>query len=337
MSRLPFGACVTFGLLTAPAFAQQPPATPVPAPTPAPNAVAAVVNGQPVPEVAVQRGLKRVPPADHPKARPEILNYLIDNVLLDQHLAAQKIPVEAKEIDARVGEIQAEVKKNGQDYQKMLKDLMLTEEELKAQVAADLRWEKFAISQSTDAALKHLFEQSGEMFDGSLVRARHILLTPAAGDSAAAGQAKAQLLQFKQQVEAEAAKEVGKLPAATEPFAREAARRKKMEEAFEALAEKHSACPSKKDGGDLNWFPRAGSMVEPFAKAAFALKPGQMSDPVQTPFGYHLILVTDRKAGQATKFEDVKEEVREVFCNRLREDLVAKLRVTAKITITPVK
>lgn len=325
-------ACA-IGLLTCPVWAQQPIATPAPAA----NAVAATVNGQPLPEVAVQRGLKRVPPAEHAKARPEILNYLIDNLLLDQYLAGQKIPVDIKEVDARVGEIQSEVKKHGQDYQKMLKDLMLTEEELKAQVTADLRWEKFAVGKATEAALKQLYDQNAEMFDGSLVRARHILLTPAAGDAAAAAQAKIQLTQVKQQVEAEAAKEVAKMPASADPLARETERIKKLEDLFGKQAEKSSTCPSKKDGGDLNWFPRAGSMVEPFAKAAFALKPGQMSDPVQSPFGYHLILVTGRKPGQPTKFEEVKEEVKEIFCNRLREDLVGKLRESAKIVITPGK
>jgi parvulin-like peptidyl-prolyl isomerase len=332
MPRLQSLAACAIGLFAAPVFAQQPTASPTPA-----AAVAATVNGQPVTEVAVQRGLKRVPPSEHAKARPEILNYLIDNVLLDQYLASQKIPVDIKEVDARVGEIQSEVKKHGQDYQKMLKDLMLTEEELKAQVTADLRWEKFAVGKATDAALKQLYDQNSEMFDGSLVRAQHILLTPAAGDATAATQAKAQLAQIKQQVEAEATKEAAKLPASADPLARETERIKKLEDAFGKQAEKCSACPSKKDGGDLNWFPRAGSMVESFAKAAFALKPGQMSDPVQSPFGYHLILVTARKPGQPTKFEEVKDEVREIFCNRLREELVTKLRESAKIAITPVK
>ena len=54
-------------------------------------------------------------------------------------------------------------------------------------------------------------------------------------------------------------------------------------------------------------------MVEPFARAAFALKPYTMSDVVQTQFGCHLILVTDRKAGQEVKFADVKDEVRETI------------------------
>jgi parvulin-like peptidyl-prolyl isomerase len=103
------------------------------------------------------------------------------------------------------------------------------------------------------------------------------------------------------------------------------------------LASQHSTCPSKADGGDLNWFPRAGTMVEPFAAAAFAMKPGQISDPVQTPFGLHLILVTARKTGQATKFDDVKEVVREAYSNKLRDSLVAQQRKTAKIVIAPAK
>jgi peptidyl-prolyl cis-trans isomerase C len=76
-------------------------------------------------------------------------------------------------------------------------------------------------------------------------------------------------------------------------------------------------------------------MVEAFAKAAFALQPYQMSDMVQTQFGYHLILVTDRKPGTDVKFEDAKEMVRELYCERLREAIVAKYRPSAKITVAP--
>jgi peptidyl-prolyl cis-trans isomerase C len=330
-----FGVCLSLGLSLAagtPALAQQPTAA-----APVPAGVAATVNGQPITEASVQRGLKRVPPAEHPKARPEILNYLIDNLLIDQYLAAQKIPVEAKDVEGRVNEIKSEVKKHGQDYAKMLTDLMLTEEELRSQIAADLRWEKYATAQGTDAALKQLYDKCPEMFDGSMVRARHILLIPPTNDPAAGAQAKAQLAQYKQQLEADVAKELAQLPASADPLARDLARTRRLEDKFGELAAKHSACPSKKEGGDLSWFPRAGSMVEPFAAAAFALKPGQISDPVQTPFGYHLILCTGRKAGQAVKFEEVKEEVREIFCQRLRDSLVAQLRPAAKIAITPMK
>ena len=109
---------------------------------------------------------------------------------------------------------------------------------------------------------------------------------------------------------------------------------KALDKEFGTLAEEKSACPTKEVGGDVNWFPRDG-MVEAFAKAAFALQPYQMSDVVQSPFGYHLILVTDRKPGADVKFEEAKEQVRELYCERLRDAIVAKYRPSAKITIAP--
>jgi len=59
-------------------------------------------------------------------------------------------------------------------------------------------------------------------------------------------------------------------------------------EAFEELARKFSRCPSAKGGGDLGFFGR-GRMVESFDEAAFALEIGEISKPVKTRFGYHLI------------------------------------------------
>jgi peptidyl-prolyl cis-trans isomerase C len=300
------------------------------------NAVAATVNGQPIPEAAVQRALKRIPPAKHEEARPDVLEFLIDNALIDQYLGQAKIDVPQAEVDGRYQLILGDIKKQGGDPQKVMQELLLTEADVRQQIIADLRWDKFAGARAAEPVLRDLFAKNPEMFDGTMTRARHILVTVPAGDAQAAQKAKAQILLLKQQVEQEVAKELAKLPANAEKLVREQARTRATDEVFASLAKKHSECPSKAQGGDLGWFPRAGSMVEPFAQAAFALKPFEMSDAVTTRFGCHLILATDRRAGKETKYEDAKDMVKELFADRLREDVLAQLRPAAKITITPV-
>ncbi len=90
-------------------------------------------------------------------------------------------------------------------------------------------------------------------------------------------------------------------------------------ENFATLAMEHSDCPSKAKGGDLGFFGRE-QMVKPFSDAAFALQPGQISDVVQTRFGYHLIRVTERQAEQTMAFNDVKEAI----ATRLRQEQEGK-------------
>ncbi|WP_320171329.1 SurA N-terminal domain-containing protein [Maridesulfovibrio sp.] len=83
----------------------------------------------------------------------------------------------------------------------------------------------------------------------------------------------------------------------------------KSGEDFSKLAEKYSEGPSGPKGGDLGWFGH-GAMVKPFEDAAFALKKGEVSKPVRTRFGWHLIKVEDiREAGQK-EFDQVKDEIR---------------------------
>jgi peptidyl-prolyl cis-trans isomerase C len=318
----------------APAAARPPAqATPASLPAPAPNAVAATVNGQAITEVALYRGLRQVPSDKQDQARTEILKFLIDNTLIDQYLQQQKVAVDPKEVEAKLKEIRDEVQKQGTTFEKMMQDMQLGEPELRAQIAAQLRWERYAAAQATEPALKALFDSNRTLFDGTLVRARHILLSPPAGDAQAHAAAKARLAGIKAAVEKKAADEQAKLPPQTDNLEREKARAKCLEETFGEFAGRESACPSKAQGGNLGWFPYS-SMVEPFAKTAFSLKPYQLSDVITTQFGYHLILVTDRRPGKEPKFEEVKDDVKEIFLERLREGLCTQLRQTAKIVMS---
>lgn len=79
----------------------------------------------------------------------------------------------------------------------------------------------------------------------------------------------------------------------TEQEARDLMAQIKSAQDFAKLAAEHSLCPSGVNGGDLGFFGR-GMMVKPFEDAAFALETGKVSEPVQTQFGWHLILVTEK-------------------------------------------
>ena len=78
--------------------------------------------------------------------------------------------------------------------------------------------------------------------------------------------------------------------------------------AFEAAAKEYSACPSKDKGGDLGYFGK-GQMVPEFEKAAFEGTVGTVLGPVKTQFGYHLILVEDKKEEKTLSFSEVKDQL----------------------------
>jgi peptidyl-prolyl cis-trans isomerase C len=317
-----------------PAGEQIPPPAPPPVPkaeTPPPaDAVAAVVNGQPIPELAVFRGLLRVAPQFREKARPEVLNYLIDNVIIDQYLAQLKIAVEPKEVDENIERIKGEAQKAGQDFPTMLKKLHLSEEELRRELTGALRWDKFVLKQGEEKVLRDLFEKNPEMFNGARVQARHILIPVADGKK---GEAEARAQAIRKQIEQDATQELAKLPAGADKIAVEKERVRALEKAFAAAAAKESVCPSKVEGGDLGYFPRVGALTEPFARAAFALKPYQLSEPVHTEFGVHLILALDHKPGKEVKFEDVRRFVSDVYAERLREAIVTNYKPRSKVEI----
>jgi len=315
-------ACLAAALVAAPLYAQ--------APRPKP---AATVNGKEITEVAVQRALKPVAKENRDKARPEVINFLVDNALVDQYLELLKIAVEPSEVEAQFATFKKEIVDAKQDYAKILEKMEITEAELKAEILNQIRWEKFLAQQATDEKLKKLFESSPEIFDGSMVRARHILVTPEPSDEKGKAAALKKIHEIKTAVDSAIATAAAKVPADSDSLTRQKQLNQIANDAFSAAAREHSSCPSKRDGGDLGEFPRMGMMVEPFAKAAFALKPFQVSEPVATPFGYHLIMVTNKKVGEPVKFDMIKGAVSEVYGARLREAIIEKMKSDANTKI----
>ncbi len=104
-------------------------------------------------------------------------------------------------------------------------------------------------------------------------------------------------------------------------------------EKFEELAKKHSLDPSKDEGGDLGWFTE-GQMVEPFSKAVVALEKGKYTQtPVQTQFGWHIILREDSRPQVPPPFEAIKEQLRPHLQQKKVQAMLEGLRKNAKVEI----
>jgi peptidyl-prolyl cis-trans isomerase C len=101
---------------------------------------------------------------------------------------------------------------------------------------------------------------------------------------------------------------------------------------FEDLAKQYSLDGSKDYGGDLGYFT-APEMVPEFSKAAFALKAGQISAPVKTEFGWHIIKLEDRKNGTPQPYDQVRESIRNVLVRQQVQKTLEGLKDVAKVEI----
>jgi peptidyl-prolyl cis-trans isomerase C len=149
-----------------------------------------------------------------------------------------------------------------------------------------------------DEAVKQLGEEKE-------VHARHILFRAQAGDEKASKEAEDKLKTV-------------------------IARLKKGED-FAKVATEVTEDPSgKANGGDLGYFSKE-QMVPEFSEAAFKLDKGQISDPVKTQFGWHVIKVEDKRTKPAPAFDDVKPQIENYVTRKAQAELVTKLRADAKI------
>ncbi len=118
----------------------------------------------------------------------------------------------------------------------------------------------------------------------------------------------------------------------TEQEAKDLVKQLKAGADFIELAKKSSDGPSAQTGGDLGYFAR-GQMVKQFEDVAFALKPGEISAPVQTEFGWHVIKVEDKRNRPVPGFDEVKDQLMASLVQNQLKGVVQGLRGTAKVEI----
>lgn len=119
----------------------------------------------------------------------------------------------------------------------------------------------------------------------------------------------------------------------TEAEAKEVHTKAKAGEDFEVLAKKYSKDPTvAQNMGDLGFFTRS-RMVPQFADVAFKMKPGEISEPVKSPFGFHVIKLVEKRDGKPIKFDEVKEQVRGDLQTESVNELIAGLKKTNKVSV----
>src|SRR5262249_46642442 len=153
-------------------------------------------------------------------------------------------------------ELRDALKKKTMTLDQFLREGKQTEEQFRQDLAARIQWKHYLGTRFTDVQAKNYYDANKVFFDKVFVRASHILVKLAPTATAAEKQtARAKLETIRQEISA------GKLD-------------------FAEAAKKYSDCPSKDKGGDIGPFPYKFVVVEPFAKAAFAMKKGDVSDIV---------------------------------------------------------
>jgi len=296
--------------------APPPPAAAAPAPkaAPLPDTVA-VVEGAEVKKEELEKAFDNVLAAQNIKAAdvPEeqrIQGYrmLLDDIIVDKLLAKRsadtkvtddEVNAQFARITSKIGseaELKKQVEAAGETIDKVksgLRDRLREEHWIDEQVK-----DKVKVS---DADAEDFYKKNPDKFKmPEEVRASHILV----------------------KVEADAKPEV---VVEKQKAAQAIAERVKKGEDFAALAKQISEDPSaKENSGDLNFFTRE-AMVPEFSKAAFAMKKGEISDPVRSEFGYHVIKVTDRKEPETLSFDKVKPQLVAFLEKQKKQEAISKV------------
>lgn len=229
---------------------------------------------------------------DHHILLKQTLDKMVERELLLQAAKKEQLLPSDEELGAFVARLQQDLPR-GETLEDMLNQRKLEKEVFLNGIREDLaienymRTEIYDSIELNDKQLEQVFKANPDAFTfPEEVRARHILVKlPKDATQKDIEQAQKEIDKIRQLALVEGSD-------------------------FADLAEKYSQGPSSAKGGDLGYFT-SNQMVEPFSKAAFALKPGEVSEVVRTRFGFHVIKLEDRRGGGKPQFSDVKDQVRQ--------------------------
>jgi peptidyl-prolyl cis-trans isomerase C len=331
-------------LLSATAFAAEPkaPAAEPKAPAAEPNTVkdtsqsdivAVTANGKEITEAQIEAVLSpkmqqmagRIPENMIPQYRQQIRKHVIEQLVVEELLSQKEkekgIDVNQSELDQEINKQIAEQNLTIDEFKAMLKAYGTSFSDYEQNMRRKLMFEKLLEVEIAGKTQKPTEDQAKAYYDENIqqfrnpekIHTKHILIRPA--DSNDPNQAKAE-------AEAKAQKLLKQLQGGAD---------------FNDLAKQHSACPSGKNGGDLGMQAK-GTFVPEFEKAAYALKPGQLSDVVQTNFGFHIIKLIEHIDAETTSFDAAKDQILEILSGKQKEGLfmeyVRKIKAEADVKYT---
>lgn len=310
-------ALVVLGGLLAANAATIPRAETPPAAASAPGtAVAITVGDSPIFQSELQAAVHRaiqgrvLEPAAQLRLAAETVEQLVDERLLRREIDAQRVTVDEDEVTEVITRMRSQLSQRNVSLEKFLTESGRDEASLRSQIRLEAALNKVMLPKLTTDAIQAAYAKHRRDIDGTLVRASHIVLRP---DSGRGPDAIAHL-------ERRAARIRSEILQGTIGFA-EAARR-------------HSAGPSRRQGGDIGYFPRRGMLDEEFARQAFALAKGEMSKPFTTAFGVHLLLITDIKPGDARP-DALRSQLEKLVVQDAMREILARGRESTPIEYAP--
>ena len=297
------------------------------------DGVAVTVNGVDIMETEIEADFKKMtaqaPPSyvekNKEKFRQQVLERRIAIQLIDEKAEATNTTVSDEDVLAQVNEIAAQQKMTVEQFKKILQDRGVSYDEWEEQVRWGVLLGKLVDAEYgdqlkiTDTDANNFYSANIRQFETpEQIRASHILIKPVIDPNIDPNEAKAKALAKAQDL------------------------LKQIKEGadFAELAKTTGGYPSAPNGGDLGYFGR-GRMVPAFDIAAFALKVNEVSDVVQTEYGYHIIKVTDKKEASRKTFEQAREDINRILKRRKQteffQNYLQKLRAGANVVFPPGK